>query len=144
MKKEENKQIIDILEAYINGKQIQHYGLLPPVIQDAEKEYGWYDVDYFSLFDLVERTKYYRVKPKNKPIPFEGSKEFYNALKKHGGYIYCKYNYIGEYFSPVNIREKDIFIHREKKEQVETLRLSYEELYFNWLFVDNTPCRKEE
>lgn len=78
MLQEETKKAIEIMQAYVDGKQIQH----------KRREYEmWLDIDCPSWnFQFSD----YRIKPEPKLRPYASSEEFLKAQKVHGIYLKSK------------------------------------------------------
>ena len=68
------QEMVDIMQAYQEGKQIQIYDKMHKQWIDQENEPNW----NWGLHD-------YRIKPELKFIPFESTEEFLEAQRKHGG-----------------------------------------------------------
>ena len=71
------KEIIEIIQAYEKGAQIQE----KEIVDDVEYYSKWEDVENplwnFENYD-------YRVKPKPKYVPFSTAEQFLEAQEKHG------------------------------------------------------------
>ena len=118
--------MINVMQAYQEGKQIQIYDKMHKQWVDDEPNWNW------SLHD-------YRIKPELKFIPFESAEEFLEAQRKHGVKIkrieddvlldiYVNY-YTGRVLLVDSIGT------------IENTLLS--NLYGNYKFLDETPCGKE-
>lgn len=123
MTKEETKKEISIMQAYVNGKQIQY-----------RKDNGgeWYDTDT-PLWCWHETQ--YRIKPEKKVRPYTFD-EMCEAVKEHG--LLVKTKGIKETFTICGFDETNVFY---KTDTCET----YEDFLNNnvW-FDDNSPCGIEE
>lgn len=71
MTKEEVKTFLPIMQAYVEGKQIQRL-----------YHNGWKDVDKLTS-DLYISPELYRIKPESKYRPFKDVEECWNELQKH-------------------------------------------------------------
>ena len=133
MTKEETKKAIEVMQGFCDGKQIQI------------KKFGddvWQYVNV-PVWDFL--TFEYRIKPEPKVRPYKNAKEFLQAQKEHGMYIFEHENINGEvfeyYWIPTIVT--DTFV------EVRDYRLSYEEFLkkngnstYSW--QDGTPCGIEE
>lgn len=77
--KEEVKNFLPIMKAYIEGKQIQY-------LFDDE---GWRDIKNPQFTDLSSK---YRIKPKPKYRPFKSVDECWEEMQKHQPFGWYKYN----------------------------------------------------
>lgn len=115
MTKKDTKLAIEIMQAYVEGKQIQ--------FKYKENEV-WSDIGSprwsFDVFD-------YRVKPEPKYRPYANAEEFLKAQQEHGMYI--KVN--GIYVLPIRIAFDKV----EGKGDI-----SYGYLLKNYQWQDGTPC----
>ena len=84
MTREEAKQLLPIIQAYIEGKQIQ---------QLSNK---WKDINELNINCLLNNPELYRIKPEPKYYPFANAEECWSEMQKHqpfgwiknGGYWY--------------------------------------------------------
>ena len=103
MRKEKIKQLMDVMQAYVNGKTIQYYDvdLSFKIKHPGEPNFNnkWVDVDEEHLFrpDMYD----YRVKPEPKYRPFKDADECWQEMLKHEpfGWIKCR----GCYFNIVAV-----------------------------------------
>ena len=92
MKKEKIKQLVDVMQAYVNGKTIQYYQVdLSFKIEhlgELNSSNKWIDVNEDHLFrpDLYE----YRIKPESKYRPFKNAEECWQEMKKHRPFGWIK------------------------------------------------------
>lgn len=77
MNRNQAKQLLPIIQAYVEGKQIQHL-------------YNeWKDVDELDI-DLAVNPELYRIKPEPKYRPFANAEECWNEMKKHQPFGWVK------------------------------------------------------
>ena len=77
MNRNQAKQLLPIIQAYVEGKQIQHL-------------YNeWKDVDELDI-DLAINPELYRIKPEPKYRPFSNAEECWNEMKKHQPFGWVK------------------------------------------------------
>ena len=78
MTREEAKQLFPIIQAYIEGKQIQ---------QLSNK---WKDVNELSINCLLNNPELYRIKPEPKYRPFANAEECWKEMLKHQPFGWLK------------------------------------------------------
>ena len=92
MRKEKIRQLMDIMQAYVNGKTIQYYkvDLSFKIKHPGERNFNnkWVDVDEEHLFrpDMYD----YRVKPEPKYRPFKDADECWQEMLKHEPFGWVK------------------------------------------------------
>ena len=92
MKKEKIKQLVDVMQAYVNGKTIQYYQVdLSFKIEhlgELNSSNKWIDVDEDHLFrpDLYD----YRIKPESNYRPFRNVEECWQEMQKHQPFGWIK------------------------------------------------------
>lgn len=85
MRKEKIKQLVDVMQAYVNGKTIQYYDadLSFKIEHPGEPNFNdkWVDVDEDHLFrpDLYD----YRIKPESKYRSFKNAEECWQEMLNH-------------------------------------------------------------
>ena len=125
------QEMVDIMQAYQEGKQIQIYDKIHNQWVDEEPNWNW---------GLHE----YRIKPNPDFVPFENTEEFLEAQRKHGGGL-------------INILEdevinaNDIYISNNGNVyQGKDTKIGYnlypigdlKDLFKNYKLIDHTPCGK--
>lgn len=99
MKKEKIKQLMDVMQAYVNGKTIQYYkvDLSFKIEHPGEPNFNnkWVDVDEEHLFrpDLYD----YRIKPEPKYRSFKNAEECWQEMLKHQPFGWIKSKTDGHY-----------------------------------------------
>ena len=78
MTREEAKQLLPIIQAYIEGKQIQ---------QLSNK---WKDVNELNINCLLNNPELYRIKPEPKYRSFENTEECWQEMLKHQPFGWLK------------------------------------------------------
>lgn len=92
MEKEKIKQLMDVMQAYVNGKTIQYYkvDLSFKIKYPGEPNFNnkWVDVDEEHLFrpDMYD----YRIKPEPKYRPFKNAVECWLEMLKHQPFGWVK------------------------------------------------------
>ena len=126
------QEMIDIMQAYQEGKQIQIYDKMHKQwFVDCEPNWNW---------GLHE----YRIKPEPEFAPFECAEEFLEAQRKHGGGL-------------INILEDEVInandiyisnngnVYKGKDTQIGYNLYpigELKDLFKNYKFIDCTPCGK--
>ena len=85
MTREEAKQLLPIIQAYIEGKQIQ---------QLSNK---WKDVNELSINCLLNNPELYRIKPEPKYRSFKNAEECWNEMQKHQPFAWVKEKHSDRY-----------------------------------------------
>ena len=107
---EQIKQLVAVLQAYVNGKTIQYYDVdySFKIAHPGERNFNnkWVDVDEDHIFkpDLYD----YRIKPAPKYRSFENSEECWQEMLKHQPFGWVKYNEC--YFSIVYIDDDHVVL----------------------------------
>ena len=77
MNRNQAKEILPIIQAFIDGKQIQHL-------------YNkWEDIENLTS-DLIINPELYRIKPEPKYRPFKDAEECWNEMQKHQPFGWIK------------------------------------------------------
>lgn len=117
------KLLIEIMQAYVDGKQIQYRGPWSLPWKDVTEPIIW----NFANFE-------YRVKPENMLRPYANAKEFLDAYKAHDSLLKRKVD--ENYYTVLVIKEHGIVFNNGKKEDF----LYYDELIKVFTFSDDSPC----
>lgn len=138
MKKEKIKQLMDVMQAYVNGNTIQYYkvDLSFKIEHPGEPNFNdkWVDVDEEHLFrpDLYD----YRIKPEPKYRSFKNAEECWQEMLKHQPFGWIKSKTDGLY-SMVMV----VYAAEDKR----CLAISgnhiwsYAEIMSDYTFADGTP-----
>ena len=130
MTREEAKELLPIIQAYAEGKQIQ----------DAiEGLTDWVDTDEINLEYEGQKIKH-RIKPEPKYRPFKTQEECWNEMMKHRPFGWVKSKDKG-YFHLIGLVQfaselEDVMITFATSEQ---LSRSSRSIYENYIFADGTP-----
>ena len=120
MTREEAKQLLPIIQAYIEGKQIQ---------QLSNK---WKDVNELSIDCLLNNPELYRIKPEPKYSSFKNAEGCWTEMLKHHPFGWVKNQ--GLYKNIANVMICSItFVDNEARD------VSYEQAFKNYTFADGTP-----
>lgn len=100
MNRKEAAELLPIIKAFCEGKQIQF-------LFDE-----WKDVDEIGIREFLENPELYRIKPETKYRPFKDAEECWAEMQKHQpfGWIKCKEGYfnivyVDDYY--VGLADKD-------------------------------------
>lgn len=130
MTREQTKEAIKVMQAFVDGKDIEinHHGYNLEWKKCKEPKWNWIVQDYRIAPDQEEpKEKRYR------PYTME---EFVEDLKIHGNFIIVKCALGEQYVMPTCIRDTGIVLNGQD--------VSYESLqvmFYSW--ADGTRCRKE-
>ena len=97
---EQIKQLVNVLQAYVNGKTIQYYDVdySFKIAHPGERNFNnkWVDVDEDHIFklDLYE----YRIKPEPNYRPFRNTEECWQEMQKHQPFGWLKEKGDGVYY----------------------------------------------
>ena len=87
MDRNQAKQLLPIIQAYVEGKTIQSRCIKGDTSL-------WYDEEAPSFDEDFE----YRIKPEPKYRPFKGAEECWNEMRKHYPFGWVKLKATGKYF----------------------------------------------
>ena len=126
MTREEAKQLLPIIQAFADGKNIQ-------LLDECE----WHDV-YETVF--YGNTDKYRIKPEPKYRPFKTQEECWQEMLKHQPFGWVKSKDKG-YFHLIGLVQfaselEDVMITFATSEN---LARSSHSIYENYIFADGTP-----
>ena len=130
MTREEAKELLPIIQAFVAGKQIQ----------DAiEGLTDWVDTDEINLEYEGQKIKH-RIKPEQKYRPFKNKEECWNEMMKHQPFGWVKSKDKG-YFHLIGLVQfesefEDVVITFATSEN---LARSSHSIYDNYIFADGTP-----
>lgn len=95
MTREEAKKYLPIIQAYIDGKQIQW----------LDETGRWHDTND-KLLTFYSPPSNYRIKSEPKYRPFQTQEECWKEMHKHSDFGWVKCKYTGNFASIGNISEK--------------------------------------
>ena len=130
MTKEEAKELLPIIKAFVEGKQIQ---------DKIEGITDWVDTDEINLEYNGQRLKH-RIKPEPKYRPFKTKEECWKEMMKHQpfGWIMDESKYV----EIVNVYENDIEFSPEADDDGDLFRcfMTFESVpKQGYTFIDGTP-----
>lgn len=123
--REEAKELLPIMQAFAEGKQIQ---------DKIEGLTGWVDTNEINFEYEGQRIKH-RIKPELKYRPFENKEECWNEMLKHQPFGWIKSIKTENLFNILNLYES---------EGIQKIFINYFAYTFNlalneFTFVDGTP-----
>lgn len=127
--KEEVKSVMNIIQAFADGKTIQ-------AIDPYDDE--WCNQTKLNFEALFEGQ--YRIKPEPKYRPFKDAEECWNEMQKHEyfGWIKAKDASIPSRFMTINsVRNEEVSI-------TSGIDFTYNELFEHYTFIDRTPFGVKE
>ena len=92
MNREETAELIKVMQAYLDGKQIQYY-----------KDGIWKDTSNPSWSSITV----YRIKPEPKYRPFANAEECWQEMQKHQPFGWVKEKEIGDYEIITRVNDKE-------------------------------------
>ena len=110
MTREKAKELLDIIKAYIEGKEIEYF----------VSTKGEWDLITDPIFD--DEPSKYRIKTEPKYRPFKDAEECFNEIGKHQPFGYIKYK-DRNYYYPIRFGDNSDFDY----------------LFENRIFADGTP-----
>lgn len=131
---EQIKQLVNVLQAYLNGKTIQYYDVdySFKIAHPGERNFNnkWVDVDEDHIFklDLYE----YRIKPEPNYRPFKNAEECWQEMQKHQPFGWIKSNDDGHYSMTMMVYDDVIRISGNNL-------WSFDDTMNNYTFADGTP-----
>lgn len=123
MKRTNVKELLPIIQAYAEGKQIQYF-------DSIYKEWTNIESPTFN-----EDPSKYRIKPESKYRPFKSVEECWDEMQKHQPFGWVKYKEKEEYCNIINIYqqlENLIAI-------IDSSGYTFSELFNKFIFTDNSP-----
>lgn len=135
MRKEKIKQLVDVMQAYVNGKTIQYYDvdLSFKIEHPGEPNFNdkWVDVDEDHLFrpDFYD----YRIKPEPRYRSFKNVEECWQEMMKH------------QPFGWVKSKSDDLYSMVTATEDMKSIEINGNYIWpldgtmSNYTFADGTP-----
>lgn len=125
MDRNQAKKLLPIIQAYVEGKQIQHL-------------YNeWKDIDVFDI-DLAVNPESYRIKPEPKFRPFKDAEECWAEMLKHQPFGWVKDKEKPRFLVCKALGKLLFFIGIENKPY------NYNEVLRDYTFADGTPFGVKE
>ena len=126
MNRNQAKEILPIIRAFIDGKQIQHL-------------YNkWEDIENLTS-DLIINPELYRIKPEPKYRPFKNGEECWQEILKHQPFGWVKYQC--DFFQIIHVDYNSIGYGSACGT---ILHSKFEDIFKDSTFVDGTPFGMKE
>ena len=120
MTREETKNLLPIIQAYADGKNIQY----------LNKDFIWDDFEDQTFFGGVS----YRIKPEHKYRPFKTTEECWNEMLKHQPFGWIRNKTTNSLYNITNIYKNKNIVTITTDDSVFTSS----ELLENFVFIDGT------
>ena len=124
MTREEAKELLPIIQAFVAGKQIQ----------DTIDGLKWFDTDEINLEYEGQKIKH-RIKPEQKYRPFKNQEECWNEMLKHLPFGWLRIKDTDEYCDIAKIFDYSC----ETKLKVAACIYTLPQLFDSFIFADGTP-----
>lgn len=121
MTREEAKELLPIIQAWTEGKEIQYRTL-------SDK---WIDIKENEVLKLISPPSHYRIKPKPKYRPFKSQEECWNEMHNHPDFGWLTRIDTGAYIQIPVVFPYCILFDSEK--------YNYEKTFKHYTFTDGTP-----
>ena len=122
MTREEVKELLPIIQAWTEGKEIQF----------KSRSGKWTDVKENEGLSFVYSLSDYRIKPQSKYRPFKNQEECWNEMLKHQPFGWIKNN-VGNIFNIIAIVNQNHAI------KLNECYSKYSDLFKDFKFTDGTP-----
>lgn len=123
MTREEAKELLPIIQAWTEGKEIQ-YRTCPD---------KWVDIKKNERVNFTSPPSDYRIKPKLKYRPFKNQEECWNEMREHQPFGWVRYD--DSITAIQNIAPEGITVN----DGIKTSSFYFEECLMNMKFADDTP-----
>lgn len=131
MIREETKKAIEIMQAYVDGKEIQ-----------IKVHNSYYDIE--PTWDWDDDVELYRIKSEPKLRPYKNQEEFLKAMREHDGWLL----HIDNGFATVPVYVDNLGIDLigggTHEDDYGYERIQFNELLKLFTWVDGTPCGRIE
>ena len=119
MNRKEAAELLPIIQAFCEGKQIQF-------LFDE-----WKDVDEIGIREFLENPELYRIKPELKYRPFSNAEECWQEMMKHQPFGWT-YDYTNNIFDCITRVTNSGIVYEEDM-------MSFEDVLHKFKFADCTP-----
>ena len=121
MTREEGKELLPIIQAWIEGKEIQF----------KTRSGKWVDIEENEGLSFVYPSSDYRIKPEPKYRPFKNQEECWNEMHEHTNFGWLRRNSIGRYVH-ISVISSDNLM-------VSSKGYGYKAAFECYTFTDGTP-----
>ena len=121
MTREQAKEILPIIQAFVDGEKIQYRNYFDE----------WMDIKENEEVNFISSPSNYRIKPKPKCRPFETKEECWNEMHKHPdfGWVIAKDSKIMYH----------IYVVGTGYVLIDDMSISFSETFAEYEFTDGTP-----
>ena len=126
MKRTNAKELLPVIQAYAEGKQIQFF-----------KGDKWVDMEYPNF---SEEPCLYRIKPESKYRPFKSVEECWNEMQKHKPVGWLKVKKEESYCNIGSIYESPEIA----KVYIDACEYDFSDLFNDFIFIDGSPFGMKE
>ena len=120
MTREEAKELLPIIQAFAEGKEIQY--------RNSFNE--WIDIKKNEGLSFIKTPLDYRIKPESKYRPFKTQEECWNEMHKHPDFGWVTDGY---YKSTISVKSDSIVV------TISSLEYDFGKAYIHFTFADGTP-----
>ena len=120
MTREEAKELLPVIKAFAEGKEIQY--------RNSFNE--WIDIKKNEGLSFIKTPLDYRIKPEPKYRPFKSQEECWNEMHKHPDFGWVTDGY---YKSTISVKSDSIVV------TISTLEYDFGKAYIHFTFADGTP-----
>lgn len=121
MNRNQAKEFYPILQAFIDGKELEVY---------SPSKDTWVDV---KNKDEIYLGNNYRIKPESKYRPFKDAEECWKEMEKHQPFGWVQDKVSKAFYNIVFLNIKNIYI------GTSNISHDYTDILFNFTFADGTP-----
>ena len=137
MNREEMKKMLPIIQAYVDGKEVEYYN-------EHEDEWVSFDREYSFFITFYDKPEDYRIKPEPKYRPFKGTEECWNEMLKHEPFGWLKHQsseWLKDedeswYENVTTVMSTTVWFNAD---DIESRTLSFKKVMKEYTFVDGTP-----
>lgn len=137
MTREQAKESLPIIQAFVAGKQIQ----------DTIDGSKWFDTDEINFEYEGQKIKH-RIKPESEYRPFKTQEECWNEMMKHQPFGWVKYKETGTYIMISTIYSTTtahlLHIANPPKVSIDCCEYSFSDTFDNFCFADGIPFGVKE
>ena len=120
MNRKEAKELLPIIKAFAEGKEIQY--------RNSFNE--WIDIKKNEGLSFIKTPLDYRIKPESKYRPFKTQEECWEEMHKHPDFGWVTDGY---YKSTISVKSDSIIV------TISSLEYDFGKAYIHFTFTDGTP-----
>lgn len=135
MNRKEAKELLPIIQAFAEGKNIEKKGVVSTNDPFYINEERWNYVHEIDILNLVKNPNDYRIKPEQKYRPFKNTEECWKEMLKHSDYGFMRKKIDGDYCKITDIDVGHIII--DMAGNINWIK--WQNLFNEYEFIDGTP-----